>query len=373
MKVIDWLLDSDPAIRWQVKRDLLHAPDDEVAAERSRVASQGWGAKLLALQGPAGQWGRDELPGENEADGLPDPHTRRLLRELQGVSLEDLASYLGVASEKLAAWEQGEPDPGDEQADKYRRVMEWMWGSIGTLRPEWTSTTHTLVLLRDMGIDPGDVRVKRAVALVKANSKWDQGGQDYFDGETEPCINGKTVALGSYFGEDVDGIVARLLSEQLQDGGWNCEAENGSVRSSFHTTIEVLDGLLAYQQAGVGVHDAEGARQRAQEYRLERRLFKRKTDGQVVDDDWTKFSYPLRWHYDVLRGLDYFRRTGEQPDARCAEAVDLVESKRQADGRWVLENSHPGRVHFPLDEGDGKPSRWNTLRAMRVLDWWAAG
>src|SRR5690606_41974358 len=137
----------------------------------------------------------------------------------------------------------------------------WMRGSVGMLRRERTSTTHTLVLLRDMGIDPGDVRVRRAVALVKANSKWDQGGQDYFDGETEPCINGKTVALGSYFGEDVDGIVARLLSEQLQDGGWNCEAENGSVRSSFHTTIEVLDGLLAYQQAGVGVHDVEEARQ----------------------------------------------------------------------------------------------------------------
>ncbi len=373
MNVIDWLLESDPAIRWQVKRDLLHEPEADVAAERSRVASEGWGSRLLALQGETGQWGRDALPPGGKPDGLPDPATRKLLRELQGISLDDLASYLGIEGAKLAAWEEGEPDEEDQQAEKYRRLMDWMWGSIGTYRPEWTSTTHTLVLLRDMGVDPSDERVRRAVALVKANSKWDQDGQDYFDGETEPCINGKTVALGSYFGEDVDSVVERLLGEQLEDGGWNCEAENGSVRSSFHTTIEVLEGLLAYQRAGRGRHDVAEARRRAEEYLLERKLFRRLSDGAVVNDDWTRFSYPPRWHYDVLRGLDYFRNAGEAPDERAAEAIELVESKRQPDGRWLLEHSYPGLVHFPLDEGDGRPSRWNTLRAMRVLEWWNGG
>ena len=370
MNVIEWLLDSDPAIRWQVKRDLLGDTDGAVAAERSKVASDGWGARLLALQGPSGQWGRDGLPAAGKpASGLPDPATRRLLRELDGVSLDDLGSYLGIDSATLADWEAGEPDQDDERAPKYRAVVDWMW-NVGTFRPEWTSTTHTLVLLRDMGLDPASEQARRAVGLVRDNSKWDHDGQDYFDGEVEPCINGKTVALGAYFGENVDGIVERLLGEQLEDGGWNCEAERGSVRSSFHTTIEVLEGLLEYERGNSGSHDVTASRLRAQEYLLERGMFRRLSTGEVVDEAWTQFSYPPRWHYDVLRGLDYLRRAGAEPDERSAEAVELVESKRQEDGRWMLENTFPGRIYFAMDEGDGKPSRWNTLRAMRVLDWY---
>ncbi len=367
MDVISWLLDSDPAIRWQVKRDLLHEDDDSVAAERSQVAKQGWGARLLALQDVRGRWGRDVLPAE-KPEGLPDPATRKLLRDLHRVSIEDLGSFIGIEPAKLAAWEAGEPDGSDELSAKYARVVDWMWESIGAFRPEWTSTTHTLVLLRDMGIDPSHEGVRRALGLVRDNVKWDHDGQDYFAGEVEPCINGKTVAVGSYFGEDVNGIVERLLGEQLEDGGWNCEAERGSVRSSFHTTIEVLDGLLEYERSGTGAHDVKSARLTAQEYLLERGLMRRLSDGELVKEEFSRFSYPPRWHYDVLRGLDYLRKAGAERDERMTEALDLVESKRQPDGRWLLENSYPGRVHFQMDEGDGRPSRWNTLRAMRVLD-----
>jgi transcriptional regulator with XRE-family HTH domain len=370
MNVIDWLLDSDPAIRWQVMRDLLHEPEQVVTAERARVATEGWGARLLALQDASGQWGRDVLPGE-KPEGLPDSATRRALRELQGISLDELGSYLDIDGATLARWEAGEPDAEDERSAKYRRIVDWMWGSIGTYRPEWTSTTHTLVLLHDMGLDPESPQARRAITMVRDNSKWENAGQDYFDGETEPCINGKTVALGAYFGVNVDSVVERLLGEQLEDGGWNCEAERGSVRGSFHTTIQVLEGFLEYERSGNGAHDVGGARGRGEEYLLDRRLFRRLSTGEVTNDEWTRFSYPPRWHYDVLRGLEYFRRSGSAPDDRCAEAVHLVESKRRPDGRWLLENSYAGRVHFHMDEGDGLPSRWNTLRAMRVLDWFS--
>ena len=187
---------------------------------------------------------------------------------------------------------------------------------------------------------------------------------------SEPCINGRVVTLGAYFGQDVRGVVARLLGEQLEDGGWNCEAEKGSVRSSFATTINVLEGLLAHEQAFGGSPESIAARRRGEEYLLERSLFRRKSTGDVVNPTWLQFSFPLRWHYDVLRGLEYFRSAGGAPDPRVGEAIDLLRSKRQTDGTWLLENTHRGWVHFALEDGDGQPSRWNTLRAMRVLRWY---
>lgn len=307
MDVLDWLLDADPAIRWQVQRDLTAASAEEVHAERSRVAAGGWGARLLALQGTDGQW-----------DGgtyFPSPFDNS---------------------------EPGQP---------------------------WTATTYSLLLLRDFGLDPRSNEARHAVGRVRDNSRWEEAGQAFFDGEVEPCINGMAVALGAYFSEDVDGIVARLLAEQLEDGGWNCDAERGSTRSSFGTTINVLEGLLEFGRATGGTPDTAAARRRGEEYLLERGLLRRKTTGELVNPAWLQFSYPTRWHYDVLRGLAYFRDAGAPPDPRMAEALDLVRSKRQADGTWLLENSHPGRIHFPLEEGDGRPSRWNTLRALRVLAW----
>jgi len=322
MTVAEWLLDSDPSIRWRVMRDLTGEPADVVAAERSRVAAEGWGARLLALQGADGQW--------------------------------DGGTYF--------------PSQAATTGDNAERVLHR--GSDGRLVAQpWTATFFTLLLLRDLGLDPASEEARRAVALVRDNSKWEHAGQPFFSGEVEPCINGNTVVLGSYFGQDIQDVVDRLLGEQLSDGGWNCEAERGSIRSSFHTTICVLEGLLEHERATGGAAEVKAARLRGQEYLLERRMFRRLSTGEIVKPEWTLFSFPTRWHYDVLRGLDYLRRAGVAPDERCAEAIDLVGKSRLKDGRWPLQNPHPGQVHFEMEEGAEKPSRWNTLRAMRVLDW----
>jgi hypothetical protein len=230
-----------------------------------------------------------------------------------------------------------------------------------------------LQLLHDLGIDPADDRVREAVSQVRDHCRWEHAGQPFFSGEVEPCINGRTVSLGTYFGQDVEGVVARLLGEQLEDGGWNCEAENGSVRSSFATTINVLEGLRAHERATGGSAESIAARRRGEEYLLERRLARRKSTGDIVNPAWLQFSFPIRWHYDVLRALEYFRSVGDVPDPRMDEAIGLLRSKQQPDGTWLLENTHPGRVHFALEDGDGRPSRWNTLRALRVLRWYERG
>jgi hypothetical protein len=308
--VIAWLLDSDPSIRWQVMRDLTGAPATELAAARARVATEGTGARLLGLQGEDGRWGG-------------------------------------------AAWNRG-----------------------------WNSTMHALLLLRDVGLDPASDQARRAVGLVRDRVTW-QGcgpeecdGNAFFEGEVEPCINGQVGAIGAYFGQDVRGIVDRLLTEQLSDGGWNCEAENGSTRSSFNTTICVLEALLEYERAVGSTPKLTGARIRGQDYLLERRLCRRRSTGEVIERDrksgaaWTRFAFPTWWHYDVLRGLEYLRSAGVQPDERVAETVQLVASKCDAEGRWPLDTRYPGVMLVELDEGEGRPSRWNTLRALRVLDWY---
>jgi hypothetical protein len=226
------------------------------------------------------------------------------------------------------------------------------------------------VLLRDLGVDPCCDRVRRAVALVREHCLWEHAGQPFFSGEVEPCINGLTIAVGAYFDQDVDRVVARLLGEQLEDGGWNCWTEYGSVRSSFATTIRVLEGLLAHERATGGSAESIAGRRRGEAYLLERQLFRRKSTGEVVNPSWLQFSFPTRRHYDVLRALEYFREAGDPPAQRVDEAIQLLRSKHQHIGTWLLENTHPGKVHFMLEGGDGRPSRWNTLRALRVLRWY---
>ena len=257
MDVYEWLLDSDPAVRWQVMRDLTDQPGDAVAAERARVGTEGWGARLLSLQGEDGQWaGGAHFPGD-------------------------------------FSWAHVER------------------GEDGRMKSQpWTATSWSLSLLRVFGLDPDSPEAKTAVAAVRENSRWDHDGQPFFDGEVEPCINGLTVAIGSYFGEEVSGIVDRLIGEQMADGGWNCEQEDGSVRGSFHTTIAVLEGLLEFQHAGGSSSVVEEARSLGEEYLLERRLFRRLSDGEVIDQRFTDFHFPVWWRYDVLRALDYFARTG---------------------------------------------------------------
>src|SRR6516162_5843135 len=281
MTVIDWLLDGDASIRWQVMRDLTREAPRAVAEERGRVSTEGAGAMLLALQADDGRWGG-------------------------------------------AAWNRG-----------------------------WNSTMHVLMLLRDMGLDPASDQARHAVDLVRDRVTWkgcgpqECDGNAFFEGELEPCINGQVGAVGAYFGQDVRGIVDRLLVEQLPDGGWNCEAAQGSTRSSFNTTICVLEALLAYERAVPGSQEVIEARLRGQEYLVERRLFRRRSTGEVIERDrkgggvWTRFAFPTWWHYDVLRGLDYLRSARVAYDERVAEAIDLVASKCDSDGAWPLEVQYP--------------------------------
>jgi hypothetical protein len=245
------------------------------------------------------------------------------------------------------------------------------WGGDPS-NPEWTCLL-SLLWLRNMGLDPASDEARRAVTLVRDNVTWHWwNNKPFFAGEVEPCINGRVVAVGSYFGQDVHGLVDRLLGEQMDDGGWNCEQENGSMRGSFHTTINVLEGLAEHERATGGDAEVRAARIRGQEYLLERRLLRRLSTGEIIEPAFTRFSFPTGYHYDVLRALEYLRREGASSDARMAEAVDLVEEKHGEDGRWLLENPHPDQLDLQMEEAEGKPSRWNTLRALRVLDWYTA-
>ena len=312
MTVLDWLLDSDPSIRWQVMRDLVNEPAEVVAAERSRVATEGWGARLLSLQAPDGHW-------------------------------------------------------GGETYDSF-----------------YTSTHFTLLLLRDLGLDPTGEQARRAVDLIRDNVRFQWTETDirpFFEGEIETCINGMVLAMGSYFGVPSSALVDRLLDEQLEDGGWNCWAgeawpDEETDRSSFNTTIGVLDGLLEYERAAGADPVIGDSRSRGEEYLLERRMFRRRSTGEVIKEDWLRFSFPPRWRYDLLRGLDYLRSAGVEPDDRATEAIELVLAKRDDDGRWRREPlrdsptwDREGKDHFDMEEGEGAPSRWNTLRALRVLNW----
>jgi hypothetical protein len=314
--VIQWLLDSDPSIRWQVMRDLVGAPADAITAERAKVATEGWGAQLLALQGADGTWAG-------------------------------------------TAWNRG-----------------------------WNSTMHVLTLLRELGLEPAGDQARHAVERVRDHVHWpgwdwdgnwrgmDFVGNPFFAGEVEPCINGQVGASGAYFGQDIKRILDRLLREQLTDGGWNCEVENGSTRSSFNTTICVLEALLEHELSFGSNPAVTEARLRGQEYLLERRLFYRRSTGEVIEQDrkgktaFTSFAFPTWWHYDVLRGLEYLRRAGVTPDERVVEVIELVKTKRNSDGRWPLDVRYPGEMPIEMDESEGQPSRWITLRALRVLDWY---
>jgi len=296
--IVDWLLESDPAIRWQVLRDLIDAPPGQVAAERARVAHEGWGAQLLAGQDPDGRWGG------------------------------------------------------------------------GTFAPRGIGTFDTLHLLWLLGIEPDSPEAQRAIAPVHEAARWDYDPDlRFWEGEVEPCINGRVVGIGAYFGQDVRGIVDRLLTEQMADGGWNCEQEIGSVRGSFDTTISVLEGLLEFEGATGSDGDVRIARIRGEDYLLERRLLRRLSDGEIPRPRWLKAGFPDRWEYDVVRVLDYLHRARPGPDDRMTEALDLVEAKRDADGRWPLEARYHEATQVDFGEAIGAPSRWITLRGSRILRW----
>jgi hypothetical protein len=243
------------------------------------------------------------------------------------------------------------------------------WHRAGA--PDWLPTLFTLQLLRATGVDRREPAVESAMERLEAGFRWHEslGAKPFFDGEVEPCINGGALAAGAYFGRPSERLAIRLAREPLAEGGWNCEAPKSS-RASFHTTICVLEGLLEYERAAGVAPEIAAARERGEHYLLERALFKRRSTGEVVDARFLEFAFPPRYRYDVLRALDYFRAAGAVPDARFAAAVRVVESAKRADGRWLLDDCHDDVLAFPLAETVGAPSRWNTLRALRVLRWY---
>ena len=300
---LKWLLDSDPAIRWQVMRDLADGSPGIIAPERSRIATEGWGAQLLARQSRKGKW------GANEDQGL-------------------------------------------------------------------LTTLNSMVLLMNLGLVPSSQQAAAMVSRVaKLRFKW-HNDRPFFKGETEPCINGRILALGAYFNRPDDALAARLVSQQLEDGGWNCEAVEVSAkrplsrRSSFHTTICVLEGLLAYEHAVRKSAAVTKARKKGETYLLDRHLFRSLRTGEIIDERWLRFSFPMFWHYDVLRALDYLRDAKVRPDGRVLEAVETVIKRRHQNGRWPLNLLHRERIPLEIETDVGKASRWNTLRALRVLRWY---
>jgi len=322
---LNWLLASDPAVRWQTLRDLASASPDEIAAERACIPNEGLGAEILAAQQTDGAWRRPDAP-------------------------------------------------------------------------TWLTTLFTLQLLRATGIDPKDPIVASALTLAEANLRWNDypgcwdlrapdfgpapadgkhgcklGGNPFFEGEEEPCINGGVLAFGAYFGHPNDTLARRLLAEQLSDGGWNCEAPK-SQRSSFNTTICVLEGLFEYERAIGPAHpmaaEIAAARLRGEEYLLQRHLFRRFSTGEIASPEFVELAFPPRYHYDILRGLDHLRAAGRDPaDPRLLDAIQIIENKRQPDGRWLLDRAYNEAITISTGETIGQPSRWKTLRALRVLRW----
>jgi len=308
----NWLLDTDPALRWQVERDLLGAPDDVWQATRTKVATEGFGAELLAHQDADGQWaGGAYFP----ADADPD--------------------------------EPGQP---------------------------WTATTWSLNSLREWGLDAA-VLAGTAEKLA-ANSRWEYDNLPYWGGEVDCCINGYTLANGAWLRADVSGLADWFVEHRMPDGGWNCEWVEGSTHSSFHSTLNSLKGILSYEIATGGTEELRAARHAGEEYLLERHLMNRLSTGEQVDHWVTRFAYPFRWYYSVMKATDYFRAAslhdGVAPDARLSDAIEAVRSARQPDGSWLQERRHPGRVWFEVDAAPGEPSPWLTFFGTRVLEWWDA-
>lgn len=312
----DWMLDTDPALRWQVERDLLAAPDEVWHATRARVQTEGMGKRLLDLQDADGQWaGGAYFPAGFDFHGP-------------------------------------EAQPGAGQP--------------------WTATTWSLNTLRDWGLDA------RALAgtaeKLAANSRWEYNDLPYWGGEVDCCINAFTLANGVWLGADVSALPAWFLEHRMADGGWNCEWENGSTRSSFHSTLNSLRGILFWEAATGGSDELREARHGAEEYLLERHALRGLESGEVLGDWMTLFAYPFRWRYNVLNAVDYFRAASlldaAEPDPRLADAIDAIVAERQDDGSWIQQAHLPGREWFALDVPVGERSPWLTFFATRALTWW---
>jgi hypothetical protein len=292
-ELVAWLLEGDPSIRWRVHRDILANSASTVDAERAKIASEGWGGKLISLQDPDGRWGG------------------------------------------------------------------------GDYSPKWTSTTYTLLHLVWLGLPP---RTPAALAGCERLWEWQNRWRVW-----ETCIASMLVRLTATHGYDaerLEEVVGYLLDQQLDDGGWNCAA-NGDLgkHSSFHTSILALEALDAYQRAG-GEAATEAAQARGRAFFLRHRLYKSHRTGQVAIRGSIRFPQLPQWHFDVLRALEHFADAGADRDERLGDAIAVVRRARRADGRWSTYTGYPGRTWFRMEEPG--PSRWNTLRVLRVLAWWSA-
>jgi hypothetical protein len=316
---IQWLLDGDPAIRWQALRDLVGADERTVGREQRKVARDGWGARLLAKQDPGGTWARRQSGSGTMSDG-------------------------------------------------------------GLYTPKWISTTYTMLLLRDFGLAADNRQARKACRLLLDEGLQRDGGINYgiwgkWTGRGETCVTGMVLSILSHFryeDDRLDTIADNLLDVQMPDGGWNCRRPYGATHSSVHTTISALEGLRFYElHRRRKVRAVREAQLRGREFLLVHRLFRSHRTGKIIKPVFTRFAFPPRWHYDILRALDYFQRVDAPLDPRLADAIDIVQSTQREDGRWSLQQSYKGKTYFEL-ERLGAPSRWNTLRALRVLKWWRA-
>jgi len=313
--IIQWLLQGDPAIRWQVLQGLAGASEATVERERRKIAHEGWGARLLARQDLGGAWARGQT------------------------------------------------------------------SDAGLYSPKWTSTTYTMLLLRDFGLPCNSRPARLACRLLLDQGLQRDGGISYgtwakWTRRGETCVTGMVLSILSYFHyEDtrLDSIANHLLEQQMRDGGWNCRRPNGATHSSVHTTISVLEGLRHFElHRRRNLRQVRAAQCRGREFLLVHRLFRSHRSGKVIKPEFLRFSFPPRWHYDILRALDYFQAVNAPRDPRLLEAIDIVRSRQKEDGRWPLQHLYKGKVYFEL-ERLGTASRWNTLRALRVLKWWDRG
>ena len=323
-EIIDWLMDGDPAIRWQVMRDLLDEDESLIADERERVSQSGWGALYLSFQEPGGLWGG------------------------------------------------------------------------GIYSPKWISTTYTMQSLRRLGLSPKNAQARKGCQLLLERGFYQDGGINYAKShyQSEACITGMVLSLLAYFqyrDPRMNDLVNHLLRRQMADWGWNCQDYRGDNHSSFHTTISVLEGLHEFQMMGKELNmEVESARLRGHEFLLKHRLFRSDRTGNIVNDRMLRMPFPPRWFYDFLRALDYFQdyftwRSSQDfefsdpvtenlfkkhdRDERFSDGIELLKKKRKPDGKWIMMRGPSGRTYFEMERA-GKPSRWNTLRGLRILRWW---
>ncbi|HLP15689.1 MAG TPA: hypothetical protein VK470_05490 [Bacteroidota bacterium] len=298
--IINWLLDGDVAIQYQVYRDLLHSDKRRL---QDRIAREGWGARFLSFRHDDGHWGG------------------------------------------------------------------------GFYVHKWISTHYTLLDLKNLSIAPRQKDIRSTIQKIAREQKGSDGGINPSRGSTKSdvCVCGMFLNYASYFGADEDGlrsVVDFILSQHMADGGFNCRSNyTGATHSSLHTTLSVIEGIREYACNGYTYRlaDLKKAEEASRQFILLHRLFRSHRTGEIINKNFLMLSHPSRWKYDILRALEYFYFSGVKYDERMADALNVLVKKQRSDLKWPLQAKHSGRTHFDM-ERTGEASRWNTLRAMRVLE-----